>query len=74
MKKIGCKGFVALLNEFKAIRLCVSGCGAVEIQFNFSEEHEHLGTEAHREVLIRYITPRENMGKEGSIGRRDAAL
>ena len=57
--------FCCFINEFKLIRLCASGCGAVEVKFDFTEEHENLGTEAHCEVRIRYIMPREKKERKG---------
>ena len=60
---------VAFFEEFEAIRPCNSGCRTAEVQVDFTEVHNILGTEAQRAILKRYITPRERSGKKGSIPR-----
>ena len=63
----------SLIDEFQAIGLCIPGCRAAEIQFDFTEWHNILVTEAQRAMLRRNITPHENTGKKGSIARCDSA-
>ena len=57
----GCGCFI--VEEFQATWLCVSGCSAAEIQVDFTEGPEILGTKAQRAILKRYITPRQICGK-----------
>ena len=56
-KNTGGEGSVTLFEEF------------TEIQFDCTEGHTILGTEAQRAILKRYITPHENLEKKGSIAR-----
>ena len=50
-----------------------TGRSPADIKFDFTEKAQILGTEAQRAILKRYIAPRENLGKQGSVARRDSA-
>ena len=68
-KKSGAKGSVAKLENSKQL-----GCDFQDVEppnskSIFTEEQKTLETEAQRALLHRYITPRQILGKKGSIAR-----
>ena len=70
-QKVWWQRFCCHIEKFYAFRLCISGCRAAEIQFDFTEIHKIRGTETQREIIKRYSTSRKNSGKIGSIARCD---
>ena len=50
-------------------KLCVSGCGAAEIQVDFSKGHKILWIKAHHAIPRGHISPRKKSGSKGSIPR-----
>ena len=65
--------FCYIDEDCQAIRLCIPEYGAADIQFDFTEGHKIFGATTQRAILIRYIKPRENLGKKASIARCDSA-
>ena len=69
-KKSGGKGSVALWKNSKHF-----GCVFQNVEPRKSKiygRHQTLGTEAKRASPIRYVTPREKLGKKGSFARCDS--
>ena len=67
-------GSVALLENSKQLGCVSQDFGAAEIQVDFTEESNILRTQAQRALLKRYLTPRKNSGKKGSIARCHSAF